>query len=131
MTNIVWTQSALQTLELVYLQTLQYTKNERIAAKLHNKLIKEAEMLRTFPNAGNILNTSERVTLCYRALVVDTNYKLIYYVDANKDVIIVTVWDVRQNPDKLTKTIEKLETKKSSMSTLYLYLQTFFISVSN
>ena len=55
MTNIVWTQSALQTLELVYLQTLQYTKNERIAAKLHNKLIKEAEMLRTFPNAGNIL----------------------------------------------------------------------------
>lgn len=76
MTNIVWTQSALQTLELVYLQTLQYTKNERIAAKLHNKLIKEAEMLRTFPNAGNILNTSERVTLCYRALVVDTNYKL-------------------------------------------------------
>ena len=78
MTNIVWTQSALQTLELVYLQTLQYTKNERIAAKLHNKLIKEAEMLRTFPNAGNILNTSERVTLCYRALVVDTNYKLIY-----------------------------------------------------
>ena len=62
MTNIVWTQSALQTLELVYLQTLQYTKNERIAAKLHNKLIKEAEMLRTFPNAGNILNTSERVT---------------------------------------------------------------------
>ena len=92
MTNIVWTQSALQTLELVYLQTLQYTKNERIAAKLHNKLIKEAEMLRTFPNAGNILNTSERVTLCYRALVVDTNYKLIYYVDANKDVIIVTVW---------------------------------------
>ena len=79
---------------------------KRIAAKLHNKLIKEAEMLRTFPNAGNILNTSERVTLCYRALVVDTNYKLIYYVDANKDVIIVTVWDVRQNPDKLTKTIE-------------------------
>ena len=57
MTNIVWTQSALQTLELVYLQTLQYTKNERIAAKLHNKLIKEAEMLRTFPNAGNILNS--------------------------------------------------------------------------
>ena len=106
MTNIVWTQSALQTLELVYLQTLQYTKNERIAAKLHNKLIKEAEMLRTFPNAGNILNTSERETLCYRALVVDTNYKIIYYVDANKDVIIVTVWDVRQNPDKLTKTIE-------------------------
>ena len=52
------------------------------------------------------LHTSERVTLCYRALVVDTNYKLIYYVDANKDVIIVTVWDVRQNPDKLTKTIE-------------------------
>ena len=42
MTNIVWTQSALQTLELVYLQTLQYTKNERIAAKLHNKLIKES-----------------------------------------------------------------------------------------
>lgn len=107
MTNIVWTQSALQTLELVYLQTLQYTKNERIAAKLHNKLIKEAETLRTFPNAGSILNTSERVTLCYRALVVvDTSYKLIYYVDANKDVIIVTVWDVRQNPDKLTKTIE-------------------------
>ena len=52
MTNIVWTQSALQTLELVYLQTLQYTKNERIAAKLHNKLIKEAEMLRTFPKCG-------------------------------------------------------------------------------
>lgn len=46
------------------------------------------------------------VWLRYRALVVDTNYKLIYYVDANKDVIIVTVWDVRQNPDKLTKTIE-------------------------
>lgn len=45
MTNIVWTQSALQTLELVYLQTLQYTKNERIAAKLHNKLIKEARCL--------------------------------------------------------------------------------------
>ena len=40
MTNIVWTQSALQTLELVYLQTLQYTKNERIAAKLHRDIPK-------------------------------------------------------------------------------------------
>jgi plasmid stabilization system protein ParE len=55
MTNIVWTQSALQTLELVYLQTLQYTKNERIAAKLHNKLIKEAEMLRTFPTINQFI----------------------------------------------------------------------------
>ena len=106
MINIVWTQSALQTLELVYLQTLRYTKNERIAANLHNKLIKEAEILSTFPNAGSILSTSDKVTLCYRALVVDANYKLIYYIDINGDVIIVAIWDVRQNPDKLIKTIE-------------------------
>lgn len=106
MTNIVWTQSALQTLELVYLQTLRYTKNERIAAQLHNKLVKEAEILKTFPNAGSILSLSERVDICYRALVADNNYKLIYYIDANEDVIIVAIWDVRQDPDKLTKTIE-------------------------
>lgn len=95
MTNIVWTQSALQTLELVYLQTLQYTKNERIAAKLHNKLIKEAEMLRTFPNAGNILNTSERVTLCYRALVVQSpNQKI---PDRKTKCVIKTHINIKQN----------------------------------
>lgn len=106
MTNIIWTETALHTLELVYLQTMRYTKNEHIAAKLHNKLIKEAEILKTFPNAGSILTTSERITLCYRALVVDTNYKLIYYINNEGDAMIVTIWDVRQDPEKLTKSIE-------------------------
>lgn len=106
MINIIWTQSALQVLELIYLQSLQYTKNERTAAKLHNKLIKEAEILKTFPNAGSILNTSERITICYRALVADSNYKLIYYIETNGDVVIVTIWDVRQNPENLIITIE-------------------------
>lgn len=106
MSKIIWTQSALQTLELVYLQTLRYTKSDRIATKLYNKLIKEAEILKTFPTAGSPLSTSERTSNCYRALVADTNYKLIYYVDANENVFIITVGDVRQNPDKLIKTIE-------------------------
>ena len=88
------------------MDSIGFTNNERIATNLHNKLIKEAEILSTFPNAGSILSTSDKVTLCYRALVVDANYKLIYYIDINEDVIIVAIWDVRQNPDKLIKTIE-------------------------
>lgn len=106
MINISWTQTALQALELIYLQTLQYTKNERIATNLHNRLIKEAEILRTFPNAGSIIDTSERIKISYRALVADSNYKLIYYIETNGDVIIVTIWNVHQDPDNLIKIIE-------------------------
>lgn len=106
MINIIWTQRAIQSLELVYLQTLHYTKSDLIAAQLHNKLIKEVEILKTFPNAGSLITTSDRITLNYRALVADANYKLIYYIESNENIVIITVWDVRQNPNKLVESIE-------------------------
>ena len=40
----------------------------------------------------------------YRSLVVHPYFKLIYYINVNKEKIVITnLWDVRQEPDKLTK----------------------------
>jgi hypothetical protein len=39
----------------------------------------------------------------FRALLVRNQYKIIYYVDELAgEVVIVTVWDCRRNPEKLT-----------------------------
>jgi hypothetical protein len=41
----------------------------------------------------------------YRYLVVG-NYKLVYYIDCETAIYIVAVFDCRQNPEKLKKSIE-------------------------
>jgi mRNA-degrading endonuclease RelE of RelBE toxin-antitoxin system len=42
----------------------------------------------------------------YRTFVVGDNYKIIYYIDNDKNnVKIATVWDCRQDDKKLTKEI--------------------------
>lgn len=43
----------------------------------------------------------------FRALVVKKHYKVIYYIE--KDTIYaVTIWDCRQNPNKLKLEIDKI-----------------------
>ena len=96
--SITWTNRALATLDNVF--EFYKERSENAAIKLVNRLYNSASTLKTFPHAGVIEPLLDGFTVCFRTLVVEKHFKLIYYVEDNC-VYIVEVWDTRQDPDRL------------------------------
>ncbi|MBP1615298.1 MAG: Plasmid stabilization system protein [Bacteroidetes bacterium] len=98
---VEWTAKAITHLEKLYENCIYYTKSERIASKLYNKLLDASAILETFPESGKLEPSLSGLSAKdFRAIVVEHKYKLIYFV-ADDKVLIVTVWDCRRNPESL------------------------------
>jgi plasmid stabilization system protein ParE len=98
-TSVIWTNRALATLDNIF--EFYKEKSENAAIKIVNRLYYSAGTLKTFPNAGAIEPLLDGFSVCFRSLVVEKHFKLIYYTDENR-VYITEVWDTRQNPYRLT-----------------------------
>ncbi|MDR2915743.1 MAG: type II toxin-antitoxin system RelE/ParE family toxin [Tannerella sp.] len=78
-------------------------KSSRAASKLIEDIADAGNSLSKFPQMAAIEPVLSDLPIAYRALVVRENYKIIYFV--NENVNIVTVWDCRQDDKKLKKEI--------------------------
>ena len=96
--RIVWTKEAQEDIERIY--QFWASQNERYSTRLYNSLIDEAEVLRTFPEAGALERFLTHRPEQFRSLLANKYYKLIYTVESD-DVVIHAVWDCRRNPDAL------------------------------
>jgi len=98
--EIMWQPKAEQRLKEIY---SFYREKSRSAA---NKLlvdIKNAVFpLAQFPQMAALEPYLSDLPVSFRSLVVRDNYKIIYFIDEDKDIInIVTIWDCRQDDKKL------------------------------
>ena len=100
--RIVWTEQAQQDMENIY--TYWDLINAQYAATQYNSFINEAEILVNFPQVGVLENLLRHRNENFRSLVVDEHYKLIYTIEET-DVVVHAVWDCRQSPEKLEKTV--------------------------
>lgn len=77
------------------------TKNPRAAAMLYNRILDDVEILKRQPYIAAVEQMLLDCPEGYRSLVVG-NYKVIYFIKDDL-VLIVQVFDCRQNPIKLKR----------------------------
>lgn len=100
--QIKWTKHALSRLD----RSLNYCHREfgeNVATKFYNKVKNYVSLLADNPRLGKIepLLISKH-SHEYRSLVIHPHFRLVYYINKEKERIVITnLWDVRQEPSKL------------------------------
>jgi plasmid stabilization system protein ParE len=79
--------------------------SENVAINIYNEILDSVETLRLFPYIAPIEPYLNGFSKQYRSLVVKKRFKVVYYVK-NKNINIVTIWDCRQNPNRLKNEIK-------------------------
>lgn len=91
---IVWTSTAKLELKLIFEFFNLRNKSKTNSLKLHRKIQTELNLLLQQPYLGKKTNT-----INVRGFLVE-NYILFYELKDNR-IVILSVWDTRQNPEKL------------------------------
>ena len=104
--RIVWTEFAEEDIKIIFefLTTEQGIPIE-IAERIVDSLFERVEQLLLFPRSGELDPFLEEFEKAHRHLV-QGNYKIIYRVE-KETVFIVSVFDTRQDPQKLIQRIKK------------------------
>ena len=98
--KVFWTETALNNLEDIF-EYYKYKASVRVAMKLVKGLVKSTLKLQESPQIGRKEELLSDRKFEYRFLVVG-NYKIIYWIE-NNYIKIATVFDCRQNPEKIKK----------------------------
>ncbi len=102
--KIIWTEQPVSDLKNIYLYYEKFSR--QIAGKLIENILKKTRILeKGFVNIGQEEPLLKGRNFVYRYLVFN-NYKVIYRKE-NSYVYIITVFDSRQNPEVLIRTIDK------------------------
>jgi toxin ParE1/3/4 len=98
--KIVWTDFAIENLKDVF-DYYSVRANKKIAHKILNQILKSTKQLEGNPELGQLEFHLERLKQNHRYLVCG-NYKVIYRILENQ-IIIIDIFDTRQNPKKITR----------------------------
>jgi len=104
--KVIWEEPASRRLDEVY----EFIAAESLTAavKIFNDIVNQTARLADFPQMAAVEPLLVDLPETFRSLVIHRNYKAVYYIDnAAEEVIIVDLWDCRQNPSDLTKSIKK------------------------
>ncbi len=100
--KILWSKQAELKLDEIF---IYYGEKAglKVASKITKGIIRHTLSLKEHPFIGQVEPLLEGSNETYRYLVF-TNYKIIYSVDEKHELVkVATVFDVRQNPNKLLK----------------------------
>lgn len=101
MKTITWSTRAQEDLQQLY--DFYISINENAAVRLYNEVIRETEILSSFPYLGPQEPLFKERKFCYRSLTTRRGlHKIIYFVDKDH-VHIARIWDCRQSPAKIKK----------------------------
>jgi len=92
--RVIWTPLASQIFQCVLLYYYRKTGSKTFSAKLNEKIQKDIRLLERHPFLGK---PTEFDTI---RVLSEGNYRIIYQVN-EKDIVILMIWDNRQNPDEL------------------------------
>jgi plasmid stabilization system protein ParE len=98
--KVVWTELAKLQLKEIYHYYKEVASN-KVASSIKKKIFEKIAHLSKFPMLGQLENNPVVASRQYRYLV-SGNYKIVYRVDKDsRIVLILAVFDTRQNPDNL------------------------------
>ncbi len=97
-----WTQTALTNLEDIF-EYYKLNTTLKAARKLVKEIVATTLLLQNRPKIGRKEELLQNRKIEYRFLVV-RNYKIIYWTEDNY-IKIATVFDTRQDPGKIEKTL--------------------------
>ncbi len=98
--KVLWSKHAEFRLDEIYIYYGEKA-NVKVATTLVRGIIRKTLRLKKHPFIGQKEPLLSDIDIDYRYLI-SGNYKMIYSVDeANRAIKIATVFDVRQNPEKL------------------------------
>ena len=79
---------------------------KHVALRFIDSIDHQVNLLASHPHLGSIEPRLENRKRTYRSLVVHEHFKLVYYIDVQKDLLyIVALWDTRREPAALTSQI--------------------------
>lgn len=79
----------------------------RVVQRFEQNILKWEQRLVSFPEAGKIEPLLAHHSKEYRSIVVHSHCKLIYFVDAPRQIIrIADLWDTRREPEQLSSHIK-------------------------
>jgi plasmid stabilization system protein ParE len=100
MVKVVWLPKA--KIRVKEIHSYYKEKSKSAADKLKEDIKSSTVPLNNFPQMGALEPVLSDLPVSFRYLIVRENYKIIYYIDEEKEIInIVTVWDCRQGTKKL------------------------------
>lgn len=95
----IWTDFAIENLKSIF-DYYAIKANRKVAHKIRKQILASTKQLTQNPESGQLELYLESLNKQHR-YVVSSNYKIIYRVE-NKNIVINDVFDVRQNPIKMT-----------------------------
>lgn len=102
--KIIWSDTALKQLEDLY-DYYKLNASVQVAIKMSKTIVEASLQLGKAPLIGTKEPLLQDRKFEYRYIVVKKSYKLIYRIE-NQIVFIISVFDCRQNPNKLEKLSE-------------------------
>lgn len=102
---IVWTDNALDILSGIALYYKQ-ERGEGAARKVVSQIKAAVNSLGIFPRMAPVDATISSKEIEHRSLVVSKTYKVIYRLHGDA-ILIVSIFDCRQNPEKLKQIIKR------------------------
>ena len=100
--EIIWTERAKRRMREIF-DYLDEAAGKRTARKIRGKIEARAAILAANPQAGQREELLAARPQEFRYLV-EGNYKIIYRLDSDK-AVISTVFDCRQNPEKMKEEV--------------------------
>ncbi|MDH6341426.1 toxin ParE1/3/4 [Parabacteroides sp. PFB2-12] len=101
--RVTWTKPAVKQLREIYNYFVQVA-SKRTAKKIRDKIQSRTKILSNHPLAGQREELLKDMSVEFRYLV-EGNYKILYWVES-EIVFIASVFDSRQNPEKMKKELD-------------------------
>ena len=102
--EINWQPHATKALREIY--RFYARLNTRVADKIVDTILSAVARLSVSPEMAPIEQQLEGLPDIYRSVVAHKLFKVVYVVDKDAEqIVIISVWDCRQNPEKLRRGI--------------------------
>lgn len=97
--QVIWSDEAFIDLQTIY--DFLEEKSQPAAQRIIESILSRSRQLESFPESGTKQETVKATTIEYRYLV-EGNYKIVYrYQPEIQSIYIATIFDTRNNPEKL------------------------------
>jgi len=104
--EINWRPQAQEALYGIY--RFYSVKNQKAAERIINAILEAVDKLSIFPKMAPVEDMLSGLANEYRSMVVRRLFKVIYFINESTDeIVVVTIFDCRQNPSKLRRSILK------------------------
>ena len=99
--KVFWTQTALNNLEDIF-EYYKFRASVNVARNIVKDIVSSTIRIQNSPKIGKTEDLLKKRDLEYRFIVV-RNYKIVYWLEGGY-IKIATVFDTRQDPDKIKRT---------------------------